>query len=156
MRLTLKPSAPLHPHLVLPLNANNDGEADVYGAELVANLQPHSTLRLQGWYAYLETDASGETDPNHQVGMRSLYNVSPTVTFDTTLRYVSEIDSVDVDGYVEMGVRLAWRPEPNLELAITGQNLLHDGRREFGDDTFAGSQATKVERSIFGSATLKF
>lgn len=144
------------PHVVLPLNTNNDGEADVYGFELVGNVRPSSALRLQAWYAYLETDVSGSLDSNHQFGARSLYNVSPTVTFDTTVRHVSEIDASDIDAYTEIGVRLAWRPETNLELAITGQNLLHDERREFGGDALAGSQATKVERSIFGSMSLKF
>lgn len=144
------------PFLVFPLNVNNDGEADVYGFEFVGNVRPFNALRLQGWYAYLETDVADRTDPSHQVGVRSLFNVTPTVTFDTTLRHVSEIASSDVDAYTELGVRLAWRPEPNLELAIIGQNLLRDDHREFGTDTFTGSRATKVERSIFGSVTLTF
>lgn len=140
------------PHIVVPLNTNNNGEADVYGFELVGNWQPRNDLRLQGWYAFAKSD----DDSQNQVGLRSLYNVTPPVTLDATARYVSEIESADIDAYAELGVRLAWRPVPNVELAIVGQNVLHDERLEFNSDPLAGSQATKVERSIFGSVSLKF
>lgn len=144
------------PHIVLPLHANNDGEADVYGFEIMGNWRPLDRLRIQGWYAYLETDSADNVDPNYQIGLRSLFNVSPTVTFDTTVRHVSEIESADIDGYTEVGIRIAWRPVPNLELALAGQNILHDERREFGNDAFAGTRSTEIERSIYGSAALKF
>lgn len=144
------------PYVVVPFESNNDGEADVYGFEVVGNWQPFDDLRLQGWYAFHESDVADNSDSNYQIGVRSLFNVTPTVTFDTTIRHVSEIESADIDAYTELGLRLAWRPTPMLELAIVGQNLLHDDRLEFGNDDFAGSRATKVERAVFASASLKF
>jgi len=143
-------------HVVLPLNTANDGEADVYGLELVGNWRPLESLRLQGWYSFLQTDYALNADPNHQIGVRSLFNLTPTVTLDTTARYVSEIDFNDTDAYAELGIRLAWRPVPNLELSILGQNLLHSERLEFKGDELAGTVSTKAERSVFGSVTLKF
>lgn len=143
-------------HVVLPLDTANDGEADVYGFELVGNWQPVESLRLQGWYSFLQTDYALNADPNHQVGVRSLLNLTRTVTLDAAARYVSEIDSNDTDAYAELGIRLAWRPVPNLELAILGQNLLQSERLEFKGDELAGTISTKAERSVFGSLTLKF
>jgi len=144
------------PYVVVPLNTANDGEADVYGFELVGNWQPSDSLRLQGWYSFLQTDYALSADSNHQVAVRSLFNLTPTVTLDATARYVSEVDINDTDGYAELGIRLAWRPVPNLELAIVGQNLLHSERLELKGDALAGTISTEAERSVFGSVTLKF
>ncbi|MEQ9333451.1 TonB-dependent receptor plug domain-containing protein [Thalassobaculum sp.] len=143
-------------YVVVPLDTANDDEADVYGLEVVGNWRPAESLRLQGWYAFLQTDYAQSADSNHQVAARSLWDVTPTVTLDATARYVSEIDVNDTDAYVELGVRLAWRPVPNLELAITGQNLLHSERLELNGDAVAGTISTKAERSVFGSVSLKF
>lgn len=143
-------------YVVVPLDTANDGEADVYGFEVVGNWQPTAALRLQGWYAYLQTDYATAADSSHQAAVRSLWNLSSTVTLDATARYVSEIESTDTDGYAELGIRLAWRPVPNVELAIVGQNLLHSERLELKGDALAGTISTEAERSVFGSVNVKF
>ena len=143
-------------YVVVPLDTANDDEADVYGFGIVGNWRPAESLRLQGWYAFLQMDYAQSADSNHQVAACSLWHVTPTVTLDATARYVSEIDVNDTDAYAELGIRLAWRPVPNPELAIAGQNLLHSERLELNGDAVAGTISTKAERSVFGSVSLKF
>lgn len=145
-------------HVVQPYMITNNDEADVYGFELVGNWQIQPNARLQGWYALLQEKHYAGANPNHQAAVRLQMNLSPTVTLDANARYVSELDSSDVDGYAELGLRLAWRPQPGLEFAIAGQNLLHQRHLEFRtDEDISGlGLATQVERSIYGTATLRF
>lgn len=142
------------PYLELPVNFMNDGEADLYGMEVVANWRPIDTLALQGWYSLLQGDLTGG-DANYQMALRAQYDVSPTVSVDVMGRIVSELATSDIDGYGEVNARVAWRPRPNVELALTGQNLLRDERTEFTNDGFLNF-SNKVERSVFGSLTVRF
>ncbi len=54
-----------------------------------------------------------------------------------------------------MDVRLGWRPTRNLELSLVGQNLLANHHAEFRPSSIA-TQATEVERSVYGRITLRF
>lgn len=146
------------PHIVVPLVANNDDQADVYGFELVANWRPRDDVNVQGWYALLLGNRNSSTDPEHQAAVRLQYNLSPTLAFDAMARYVGGIETLDVDPYTELGLRLAWRPQPNVELAIAGQNLLRTDHLEFGEDAGISGLglSTRVERSIYGTATVRF
>jgi iron complex outermembrane receptor protein len=58
-----------------------------------------------------------------------------------------------VPSYVELDLRLAWRPAANLEVSAVGQNLLEDQHREFGLESPA---AAEVERGIYGKLTWQF
>ena len=79
--------------------------------------------------------------------------------FDITARYVDELigstgsatDPV-VPAYIEMDMRLAWRPRQNWEVALVGQNLLQDHHYEFlgGNDAFP-IYATEVPRSVYAT-----
>ncbi|WP_420406030.1 TonB-dependent receptor plug domain-containing protein [Nisaea sp.] len=143
-------------NLVLPLVVNNDGEAETYGFELLANWQPREDLRLQGWYSLLEHSEDPAGDPNHQASLRVSYDLSETVVLDGFGRYVGELGDGAVSAYGELGARVAWFPRPYLELALVGQNLVRDNHLEFGSDSVTGTQSTRIERSVFGSVTLRF
>jgi hypothetical protein len=71
---------------------------------------------------------------------------------------VDELSNLDADGYVDLDARLSWSPTERLELAISGRNLLTDGRREFGQERVANPAplATDVSRSVFASLVVKF
>jgi iron complex outermembrane receptor protein len=51
-----------------------------------------------------------------------------------------------------MDLRMAWQPRPNLELSVTGQNLLHRSHPEFGT---AGVRQV-FERAVFVRLALRF
>ena len=72
--------------------------------------------------------------------------------FDPSFRYVSRIANQGLPGYVELNVRLAWRPVPELEFSIVGQNLLHDHHAEFG----ALAARQEIERGVYGKVLWRF
>jgi iron complex outermembrane recepter protein len=91
----------------------------------------------------------------HQFSLRSSADLSPTVQFDSTLRYVDALHNPDIAGYVTLDLRLAWQVRPNLEFAIVGQNLLARRHAEFGPSVVATPQ-TEVERSVYAKITWQF
>jgi len=79
----------------------------------------------------------------------------PNLAFDSNLRFVDKLPNLQTPSYVEMDLRLGWRPRKNLELSLVGQNLLHDHHREF-NRTFVDNPPTEIERSFFGKITWRF
>jgi iron complex outermembrane recepter protein len=57
-----------------------------------------------------------------------------------------------VPSYVSLDLRLGWRPVPNWELAIVGQNLLDKRHPEFG----APATRQEIPRSVYGKVTWSF
>jgi len=146
------------PHVVQPLTLNNDESMQTYGFETVATVQATADWRLQGTYSLLKIDGStaqGQS-PQQQATLRSLYNVTPDVMWDADLRYVDSLQSLGVNGYLQFDTRVAWRPMEDVELALTGRNLLGGSHFEFGAGELILTQAAAVERSIFLSLAVRF
>ena len=70
-------------------------------------------------------------------------------------RYVGVLGAFDVPAYVELDARLAWRPRQNLELSLTGQNLIHRRHLEFAP-ALIFTEATAVERGGFLMVSMRF
>lgn len=77
--------------------------------------------------------ASVGDDPSWQVLLNSRAQLTERLELDVHLRAVDELAASGVDGFVEADVRLGWRFDNGLELALTGANLLNDTRIETGD-----------------------
>ncbi len=136
-----------------------------YGVELAWDFTVSKQWSLHAAYTYLHLQvqqtatvtATQSADPNNQFSLRSSWNLGHNVDFDITGRYVDELligstggptDPV-VPAYLEMDMRLAWRPRPNWEVALVGQNLLHQYHYEFlgGTDAFP-FYATEVPQRL--------
>jgi iron complex outermembrane receptor protein len=130
------------------------------GFELSSHVQALSWWRLSGSYSFLDmnlrtkagsldtttvasTDASS---PRHQVSLHSLMNLPHQTELDPVLRYASALPAQNTPQYMELDIRVAWRPIHNLELSLVGQNLLHDHHPEF-------SQVSELERGVYGKVT---
>lgn len=104
-----------------------------------------------------DTLATQESSPNHQFRITSGWDIGDDMEFDASVRYVDSIgpNGGPVDAYVTMDLRAAWRPKPNLELAIIGQNLLDNYHPEFRG--FQPSPVTgEIPRGVFGKITASF
>jgi hypothetical protein len=55
-----------------------------------------------------------------------------------------------VPSYFELDARLAWRVTKNIEVAVAGQNLLHDHHPEYG---FPGPTREEIVRSVYGTVS---
>ena len=140
------------------------------GVELAIDWVPIGPLRLQGAltafkslteanYAAgeFETDRDSGT-PRVQWSLTALWNAGRNTDLTLGLRQVDKTSpaiGIEVGGYTELDARLAWRPRPNLELALHGRNLLHDRHQEYASELLDVA-LTSVERSVFGQVTLKF
>jgi hypothetical protein len=78
------------------------------------------------------------------------------VDVDALLRHSTAIRQRSATGidegvaaYAELDVRVAWRPAPAIEAAVTGQNLLHEHHAEFGPPGSRG----QIQRGVYASIT---
>ena len=148
---------------------------ETYGGEVALSWQPTNWWHLRAAYSYLQIqlhNAGGGTDPTttrldegrnpeHQAWLHSSWDITRSANLDATVRYVDQLRSVapfpDIPSYVELDLRLAWRPHPNLELSVVGLNLLDSSHPEFlpGAFGFLG-QPREIPRSIYGMVTWRF
>jgi len=157
------------PHLLVPVVLSNRMVGETFGVELAATVQLADWWRLRGSYTWLNmrlypragsTDTTANTlegqNPRHQFGLRSSMELPGHVAFDCGLRFVDELPAMGVPSYVALDVRLAWRPHPRWEMSVVGLNLLDDRHPEFQPAIAVQSQATEVERSVYGKLTWRF
>jgi iron complex outermembrane receptor protein len=95
----------------------------------------------------------------NQVYLKSSWTVYKNVDFDLMARYVDELACPAaaprvIPSYIEMDMRLAWRPRKYWEVALVGQNLLQPYHYEFygGMESFP-LYATEVPRGVYGTLT---
>ena len=150
------------------LHPGNKLYGEAYGVELSGLWQIARWWRVRPAYTFLEvqlhtrpgsTDTTSQQDegksPRHQFTLRSSMDLPHNLFLDGTLRYVDSLPALKIGSYVELDVRLGWRPTSHLELAIGGQNLLNSQHAEFSP-SFIRTQQTEVERGVYGKITWRF
>ena len=118
---------------------------------------------MRGAYTYLNMDIKNEqaaqfteeASPVHHVSVRSQMSLPYHIEFDSWLRYTDKLPALSVADYVELDLRLGWKPMPNFDISLIGQNLLHSHHDEFSD-TILGTQRTGIQRSFVGRITWTF
>lgn len=151
------------PATFFPLNLSNNGEAETWGVEAWGSYDVSPTWRLSAGISTLTKDYNGTPtlddisglvsigdDPDYQVLLHSQHDLTDAVELDLSLRAVDDLATVD--SYVEADVRLGWRLTDQLELSLTGRNLIEDDRVETGDP----ARARAFGRSIFGALQVSF
>jgi iron complex outermembrane receptor protein len=152
------------PGTVLPLGWGNMARGLVYGMEFwgsyritdwwsvgpAFNIQ-HEHFRFKPGSAQIGGVTFIADDPNHQASLRSSVNIGPAVTWDAFLRYVGALHSPALADYAELDMRLGWKATPNLEISLSGFNLIHAHHQEFVADS-----ATTIPRSFLVDARLHF
>ena len=139
-------TVPTDPVTILPLRFANGGEGHTSGIEAWGSYEVSPGWRLDLGLVTLdkeyrlqpgETDVSGLAsvgdDPSWQVLLNSRAQLTERLELDVHLRAVDELAASGTEGYVEADVRLGWRLDNGLELALTGSNLINDTRLETGD-----------------------
>lgn len=133
------------PSGVVPLTIGNTLDGRSSGLEIAVNVLPIDRWRMRVSYAYLDTeigrharsrDVSGglneANDPHHLFSLRTGLDLLRNVEIDAWIRRVSSLPNPPVPAYTELNARVGWRPQPDIELALVGQDLLHDQHPEFG------------------------
>ena len=134
-----------------------------YGGEVAGEWRVLRWWRLRPTLTYLQVHRSapegiafesGE-DPVHQFSMRSLMELTDTIEFDATFRFVDRLPGIRVGNYQNLDIRLGWRPIRNLELSLVGHNLIEAGHVEFKPE-FIQTGVSHIQRGVFGKVTWRF
>ncbi len=161
----LRSLEPLNPPQAFPVQSSSGLQGRSTGAELTAEWQVTPAWRLRAGWTELRVSSEPQAgnldratrdsiarDPNHQLLLRSLLNLSAHWECDATVRYVSPISTQSVPGYTEADVRLGWRPTAEWEFSVLGQNLLHDQHPEFNTP----GARRELQRAIYAKASWRF
>jgi iron complex outermembrane receptor protein len=162
----------LSPGGKLPIMFRNLIEGETWGVEAWGSYQVmpwwrltaggnwlHKDLRFNPASMKLTSLSIAGNDPDYQLSLRSLMELSPQLTFDLALRRIGALPSPASPAYTELGARIAWAMTPKVELAITGANLLHDHHPEFGTSNAQlqlGSSGVESGRSVTIDARWRF
>lgn len=151
-------SPPLNPRI------ENTREGSGKGIEVMLHYtaSPNWAMYLGGSFFDLDLDSKegfidpgasneDENDPRLQSFFRSVWQ-SGRLSWDGTLRHVDSIEDQGTPSYTELDMRLAWRFDKGLELALVGANLLHDEHVEYGNE----QTGTHIQRSVHATATWSF
>jgi len=134
------------PVTIVPFAFANDARGTTHGLEAWGSWDVAPSWRLSAGVSTLEKDfelkpgatdiaalASVGEDPSYQFLLKSQADLTDNVELDLRLRAVDELDRSGVDSYVEADARVGWRLNEQVEVAVTGQNLLDDLRLETAD-----------------------
>jgi len=155
------------PAITIPFDNRMDGTAS--GLELAVQWQPHKRWRFSGAYTYFTLDLDPDpgrlsaaslvedSSPSHQASIWAFIDLGHNLELNTGLRYVDDIQvsGIKVSSYVELDAKLAWKPRSDIELSLNGRNLL-DSHHPEGVPTFIATQATEIDRSVFGALRWDF
>jgi iron complex outermembrane receptor protein len=141
-----------------PAFIQNMMEGTTYGVEAWGSYQATSAWRLSAGLTTMHeefkikpgsTDPDGATDaandPANTWMLRSTYNLTSQHDVDVTLRHVSPLPNPPVPHYTAVDARFAWRPQTNMELSLTLQNLFAPPHIEFG----ATGSASEIDRAAY-------
>ena len=165
-------STSITPGTLLPLFFQNNLEGRTYGVEISADYQVNDAWRLHGGFdplrerlrvrpgAFDFNAALNETaDPRQRGVLRSALDLAPGVELDASLRWtasriINQGATIGVvPAYRDLDVRVGWHVRPNIELALVGQNLLHDHHVEYG---FPDAARVDIERNVYGRLVWHF
>ena len=157
------------PYWVVPLQLQNFASGYNTGFELAADWRPEQDWRLQLAYSYLHQDIKqlGEalfsSGNRNQISLFSSWNLQNNLSLDAWVRYVhfdgrirtlSPFGNVTIDPYVNLSLRLGWRPRKDLELSLVGANLLEDSHLEYVQEAY--TFPVEIERSLYGQVKWSF
>lgn len=155
-------------YLLVPISISNGLHGITYGFEVGGNWQARERWQLRAAYTYLKMDMEldagsndplattwDEENPNHQLVVRSAWDMGKRLSLDTTVRYMDELPILETDSYVTADARLGWRPTDGVELFLVGRHLLDSPHIEFPRQmpvTLPGV----VEREIYTGVNWRF
>jgi iron complex outermembrane receptor protein len=157
------------PVLVHPKSYSNKLYGNTQGVEVSIKWKATSRWTLSPSYSFLEmhlhtqassldttsvADAQG-SNPGHQAQLHSLVDLSRNFTWETSAYFVGRLPAQFVASYTRLDSQLTWRPAEQVQLSLTGQNLLSDHHAEFNDQ-FQSVNSSQVKRSVYAKVTWRF
>lgn len=82
-------------------------------------------------------------------------DLTNTLEFDTTFRFVDRLPGLGISNYQNLDVRLGWRPTSHVEFSLVGHNLLEARHLEFKPE-FIQTSVSQIQRGLFAKVTWRF
>jgi iron complex outermembrane receptor protein len=164
--VTSEPIVPFPPVFISQNQNLMKGEA--WGVEVASTWDIFDFWRVKAALTWFELDlfldsasqsvnstAANGASPQFQVNFRSYLDLPNGWELDAALNYVDELPDLGIEEYVRLDLRLGWHASEQVELSVTGQNLLEPDHQEFIGFN-GGIQPALVPRSVYGKVTLRF
>jgi iron complex outermembrane receptor protein len=154
------------PYLRFGLPYENAVRGTTDGFEIAPEWKPASWWQLNGAYSFLKVDMRARPDhvsdnsnegniavyegssPRHEAFVRSSFSLPRGIELDQTYRFASRLEARDIPRYQTADLRLGWKASDQLEVSVTGRDLLQSDHPEFFRDEIP---PVGVRRSIFAS-----
>ena len=158
-RLVLTPS----PHGMVPVTAQNLNSGVTYGIEVSSNWDVTDAWQLGASYSLLKTEldlvaatqvTTEGNSPEQQFAVRSHVKLPHNLELSNALSFTDQLPGERIGDYVRFDARLGWKPMENVELSVSGQNLLDNHHPEF--TPFIYNEPSQVDRSIYASVAVRF
>lgn len=152
------------PYLQMFSTVGNTTTAESYGIELAIDWLPLNWLRLRPTYTFLSMNSESSSTPmfkddfpRHQCSLMSSMDLPCHLQLNLWLRFVDKLTGMNVltsqitnvGSYTTIDAHLSWKPRPDLEFSIVGQNLLDRHHPEFVTELFSVANS-EIERSVYG------
>jgi iron complex outermembrane recepter protein len=168
-------ATPLPAHIVQPFSYQNAMNGETHGIEVAANWRVTNRWKVSPGYAVqgieMSTDPASQdrvtplfvehATPRHSAQLRSHYDLSRTIVWDTALYFVDRLsnqgptDDVVIPAYTRLDIGVTWKPGERFAVSLFGQNLLQDQHLEF-EDIFGSMQSSQMKRSGVAKFTWTF
>jgi iron complex outermembrane recepter protein len=156
--------AGVQPHVIVPLQFENNHDGKSYGVEFSSNYVPFSFWKLTGSYSWLHmtldpanviTRLLPGSSPRHSFQIHSNLSLRHSLEFDNALYWVDRLAGQPVPAYLRFDTRLAWHPAERIEFSVSGQNLLRPLHPEFDFPTDIQGK-DQVSRTVYGKIAWQF
>jgi len=145
----------------------NNNRLQTYGLEIATVWQMLEWWRWDANYSLLKMEFDGQKipgeiglGPQQQVSVRSALSLQNNINLDVFFRFVDRNRTTgsliirEAKHYVSLDIRLAWHPINDIELSLTGQNLLAEHHMENQQEIFV--QPTEIDRGMYGKFVWQF
>jgi len=141
----------------------NVNTAEAYGLEIASTWEAAENWRLKGSYTFQRTQMHGPaflgeggeaSNPQQQFQVQSYLDITDDLEFNAAMYYVDEVPALQAEDFLRLDLGLTWRPSPNVEIALWGQNLLDPEHAEA--ESFLTTSPAEMERSVYLQATFRY
>lgn len=156
------------PHLLVPRLRDHRMKGETYGVESTVNWSVTEEWQLAAAYSLLQmqlhtrsssinTTRDEEDEgrvPHNILHLHSYLDLFEDFEFDTSVYYVDNLPTSDIDNFIRCDARIGWHITENTELSLVGQNLFDPQHPE--NISRQAFHASEVERSFFLKLTCRF
>ncbi|MCE5313423.1 MAG: TonB-dependent receptor plug domain-containing protein [Armatimonadota bacterium] len=159
------------PYMIIPVYVTNTLDGSTNGYEIAATWDAAHNLRLrfgysrlnysihydsQNPYAYILGNDSITNSAPDQWFLTSYLNLGRNIELDTMLYYTGTLVGRDnTDPHYRLDIHLGYRPRPDFEVSLVGQDIFEDDQPSEHAVCLAGSSSIS-QRNIYGKLTWTF